>query len=806
MAHGLQRQPIESEIPIKENDKAGADITFFRSKEGRQKLTLKMLELLNRSGEMTDIIRDVLISIKESTGFEAVGLRLRDGEDFPYYETSGFPANFVESERYLCARDRTGAFVRDSEGNPYLECMCGNIICGRTDPCLPFFTKGGSFWTNSTTALLAATTEEDRKTRTRNRCNGEGYESVALIPLRATGEIIGLLQLNDRRAGMFTLEMIKFFEEIGPGIGIAFMRKEAEENLHESEEKYRSMMEAMSDPVYICSSDYRIAYMNPAMIKRTGRDAEGELCHKVIHEGDEKCSWCVHDKIQRGERCEMEVVSPKDDRFFHISHSPIFHADGAISKMTIFRDITDLKRKEAALKESEKRHRFLTENVSDGVCIVQDGKFQFVNPALSSILGYSADQLIDMDPIALFHGNHKQRWKKLMESLEKGIRAKYIQAICIRRGGQEIWVEECHNIIKWEDRPALHLTVRDITESKHRELALEAERIRTEEENRNLRLSAKDRYRFGDIIGKSPPMQEVYELILKAGNTDASVIVFGESGTGKELVAQAIHNASKRRDSALVTVNCGAIPESLVESEFFGYLKGAFTGAVKDKLGFLDVACGGTLFLDEIGDLDLNNQVKLLRAIEEGSYIPVGGNKIKTANIRIVSATNRNLNEQVRRGVMREDFFYRIHVIPIHMPSLRARMEDIPLLIEHFTKSYCNEKKRRHIPANVMDALYNYHWPGNIRELQNILHRYLAIGRLDLEDSGSEPEDPTDSCLKERRMENSNLSDTVEHFERQIINNALENTHWHREKAASNLGITRNTLFRKMKKLGLNVI
>ena len=208
-----------------------SEATHRQAKE-YQKLAIQVLELLNESGEKTDKIRDILHLIKEFTGFEAVGIRLREGEDFPYYETYGFPADFIEAERHLCERDQCGNVIRDSDGNPSLECMCGNIIRSRTNPSLPFFTEGGSFWTNCTTKLLASTTEEDRQAHTRNRCNGEGYESVALTPLKNGNEIVGLLQLNDRRKGMFRAEMIKLFEGIGSSIGIALARKQSEEQIH----------------------------------------------------------------------------------------------------------------------------------------------------------------------------------------------------------------------------------------------------------------------------------------------------------------------------------------------------------------------------------------------------------------------------------------------------------------------------------------------------------------------------------------------------------------------------------------------
>ncbi|MFQ6041306.1 MAG: histidine kinase dimerization/phosphoacceptor domain -containing protein [Candidatus Poribacteria bacterium] len=199
-----------------------------------QKVAKTVLELLNKPAEKVNIIHDILLLIKEFSSVEAAGIRLKEGEDFPYYEISGFPVHFVEAERYLCERDQAGEVIRDSEGNPILECMCGDVICGRTNPSFPFFTEGGSFWTNSTTEFLAPTTEEDRQTWTRNRCNSEGYESLALIPLRSDSEVIGLLQLNDTRRDMFTFEMIRFLEGIGASIGIALARKQTEEQIKTS--------------------------------------------------------------------------------------------------------------------------------------------------------------------------------------------------------------------------------------------------------------------------------------------------------------------------------------------------------------------------------------------------------------------------------------------------------------------------------------------------------------------------------------------------------------------------------------------
>ncbi len=217
------------------------DITERKEAESRQQLAGYILECLNREKMEMDVVRDVLTLVRESTGFEAIGIRLHQGDDFPYFETQGFPEDFVKAENYLCARTENGELLYDSQGAALLECMCGNIISGRMDPTLPFFTEGGSFWTNTTTQLLNSTPPSDLQAPTRNRCNQAGYESVALIPLRSDRQIVGLLQLNDTRPGRFTREMIRFFEDIGVSIGVALARIQAEQDL----EKYRQHLEEL---------------------------------------------------------------------------------------------------------------------------------------------------------------------------------------------------------------------------------------------------------------------------------------------------------------------------------------------------------------------------------------------------------------------------------------------------------------------------------------------------------------------------------------------------------------------------------
>jgi transcriptional regulator with PAS, ATPase and Fis domain len=301
-------------------------------------------------------------------------------------------------------------------------------------------------------------------------------------------------------------------------------------------------------------------------------------------------------------------------------------------------------------------------------------------------------------------------------------------------------------------------------------------------------------------------MQKVYELILDAANSDANIIIYGESGTGKELIARAIHEMSPRSEKPLVIVNCAAIPENLLESEFFGHSKGAFTGAHKDKQGHLDLADKGTLFLDEVGALNLSLQAKLLRAIEGGGYSPVGSNIAKNSDFRIIAATNTNLFEQTQKGLMRKDFFYRIHIIPINLPPLRRRKDDIPLLVEHFLRHYSGGKKIPLIPGQVLEALINYDWPGNVRELQNVIQRFLTVrrlefltdiepGQMDIGYAGDNANGKYDNKTGLRR--------TVENVEKNVIKETLNLYKKNKSKTAEALGITRKTLSRKMKALGL---
>lgn len=369
--------------------------------------------------------------------------------------------------------------------------------------------------------------------------------------------------------------------------------------------------------------------------------------------------------------------------------------------------------------------------------------------------------------------------------------------------GKEIWIEGRHSLIEWVGNPAILVSIRDISQHKLREIEIVQEREHLRRENLQLRSSIKERYRFGDIVGKSPAMQDVYQLILDASATDVNVIICGESGTGKDLIAQTIHQLSQRKDKPFVSVNCGAIQESLFESEFFGHRKGSFTGAYRHKEGFFDMACHGSLFLDELETLSPVMQAKLLRAVEGRGYIPVGGDSIKPTDVRIIAATNTDLSWQVEQGLMREDFFYRMSVIIIPVAPLRERREDIPLLIDHFLRTYSdNDTSLPKLSGRMLNALYDHHWPGNVRELQNTIQRFLATKRLDF--VGTRKIEHNDSAqIVESEFQALPLPEAMEAFEKKIILRMLQQQRWNQTKTAQVLGITRRSLIRRMEKYGL---
>jgi two-component system NtrC family response regulator len=321
---------------------------------------------------------------------------------------------------------------------------------------------------------------------------------------------------------------------------------------------------------------------------------------------------------------------------------------------------------------------------------------------------------------------------------------------------------------------------------------------RLEAENQSLRASLRDKFQFDNIIGLSPAMQGVFDVVAKVAATDAAVLITGESGTGKELIAKAIHFNSQRRDKRLVTVNCAAIPSELLESELFGHVKGAFTGAIRNKEGKFQLADGGSLFLDEIGSLTLTLQAKLLRALQEKEVERVGDENPMLVDVRIISATNRPLPDLIGEGQFREDLFYRLNVVPVSLPPLRDRSSDIRLLVDHFAGKYGGKRHISFADAAIQN-LQSYDWPGNVRELENFCERIILMSAEDTigEDAVRHQ---LDLMAGEHPHRTTKKQITLPEMERQAVVDALNSCNWNQSQAARLLGIPRHVLIYRMKK------
>jgi transcriptional regulator with PAS, ATPase and Fis domain len=333
--------------------------------------------------------------------------------------------------------------------------------------------------------------------------------------------------------------------------------------------------------------------------------------------------------------------------------------------------------------------------------------------------------------------------------------------------------------------------------------AVETRRTRNENVFRKKQRGSDDSHK--DIIGESESMQKVFRRIDKVAPTDSTILIRGKSGTGKELVAKSIHYKSNRANKAFVSINCGALPENLLESELFGHVKGSFTGAIRDKDGLFKVACGGTFFLDEVGETSPAIQVKLLRVLQEREIVPVGGTSPIKVNVRLIAATNADLEEAVRARNFRPDLYYRLNVIPIEIPLLKNRTSDIPLLVNHFLKIASEKTKRKKvISKEAMDLMMGYEWVGNVRELENIIERAIVLQDSDTIETWDLPDKIRFHSRRKGNLDPDREKVTLEELEKEYVISVLEETGWQKKKASEILGINASTLYRKIQRYELN--
>jgi formate hydrogenlyase transcriptional activator len=614
-------------------------------------------------------------------------------------------------------------------------------------------------------------------------------------------------------------------------------RKRAEETFERVQKYAESIVETIREPLIVLTPDLKVISANHSFygtFQVTPEETEGRFVYSI---GDQ--AWDIPSLREL-----LEEIIPQSAYFndFEVDHEfPVIgrrtmvlnarriyrEGQGTDRILLALEDITDHKRSEEALKISEARYRRLFESAQDGILILdaETGKISDVNPFLVEMLGYSHGEFLGKKLWEIGPFKNREASKAAFLELQGKGYVRYKDLPLETKGGRPIAVEFVSNVYLVNHHKVIQCNIRDITERNliaealqqaHNELERRVEErtveLRTalseiktmkdqlEAENIYFRQEIRMKHQFDHILGQSDGLKYVLYRAEQVAPTNTTVLILGETGTGKELIAAAIHNLSPRKDRPLITVNCAALPANLIESELFGREKGAFTGADTRQVGRFEIANGSTLCLDEIGELPLEVQAKLLRAIQHNEFERLGSSHTIKVDIRIVATTNRNLEEEVRKGRFRQDLYYRLNIFPITVPPLRQRKEDIPLLVQAFIERYARKlgKQITSIQKETMKALQDYPWPGNVRELESVLERAVILCPgpvLQLADKLDTSSLPLSSAVR-----------TLEEMERNQILKTLSETRWRiegKEGAAGILGLHPSTLRARMHKLGI---
>jgi PAS domain S-box-containing protein len=604
------------------------------------------------------------------------------------------------------------------------------------------------------------------------------------------------------------------------------------EKTNESLRLNQMILESVGEGIYGLDSEGRTTFVNHAAELMTGYTAKemiGKPQHKLVHhtksdgKGYPREQCPIYSAFTDGKvhQISNEVFWRKDGTSFPVEYTstPIKENGKLAGAVVVFKDITERKKTEHALY----LNKLVLDSAGEGVLgLCLEGTTTFVNHAAEQMTGYSAQEIIGKPQHKLLHHTkpdgsiYPREECPIYAAFKDGKVHKVSNEVFWRKDGTSFSVEYTSTPIR-ENLKLLGAVVvfRDISERVKAEKEILHLRHKLELENAYLNEEVLGVQSYGDILGNSPALETILKQIEMVGPTDASVLITGESGTGKELVAREIHNRSSRSKQTMIKVNCASIPKELYESEFFGHVKGAFTGAVKDRAGRFQLADGGTLFLDEIGEVPLDLQSKLLRVLQEGTFERIGDEKTLHANVRIIAATNRSLKDDVEAKHFRQDLYYRLNVFPIEVPPLRSRKEDIPVLALKFLELE-SKKLNISIPkltqGNISE-LQNYDWPGNIRELQNVIERAVITsraGKLSLNlssDVKNTKKKHLGINMKNREPRIGVLTQKeIKLLDRENIFNALIQCNWRitgSNGAAELLEMRPTTLHSKIKKMGL---
>jgi PAS domain S-box-containing protein len=656
------------------------DELFF---DGSRKFEIYSLitEKISQLGDLNKTLDEILTILKPVTGCHHLAIRMIDSKgNIPFSAHLGLDKKFLDSEHWISVKD----------------CLCGHVARGAVDKSWPFITENGSFFTNSLPQLLDEVKVNYSKIESeslRDACLNRGYESVAIVPVRAQGKIIAELYLSDEKKDLFPVDKVRFLEDVSVQVGIAIQNSQLYTQLNDSQRRLMDLFNSTSMGILELDTKGFILQVNSKGAELLGYSSPGKLLDQGIR----------------------------------------------ISELNV----------------------------------------------------------------------EKEEWERFIESVdESGTMNNFL--LTFRIGREEQFLE--FSLISLKDSKGnitgYRGTFRDVTDR----IRLEEERLnkaRTEslknryyQEILALRDEIKSEYPFEEMIGVSPAMQQIKKAIQQVAPTDTTVLIKGETGTGKEMVARYIHELSSRKDRILVKVNCAALSEGLITSELFGHEKGAFTGAITRRIGRFEYADNATIFLDEIGDLPLETQAMLLRVLQDGEFERVGSSKTIRVDVRLIAATNRDLMHLVNEKRFRQDLYFRLNVFSLKISPLRERKEDIPLLTAYFLDTIGRKigKKVDKVSGDTTKLFMEYFWPGNIRELQNVIEHGLIISK---EDTFEIPKAYFGQFLDQKKK--SELISLEEH-EKKYILEILQYTKgaiYGPKGAAGILGLKPSTLQSRMKRLGI---
>ncbi len=577
--------------------------------------------------------------------------------------------------------------------------------------------------------------------------------------------------------------------------------------------QWLEVLDELNIGAFTVDIDHQITAINfsaQALMGLHGAEVTGLDCREVFT--GVPCMGACQIATQNGTTTDEPdvVVTDETDSEHLITRlaAPLFDGDGRVMGcLTILQDHSPITELVDRVHYEARRQKIILDSLDLAVFTVnRGGLITFFNTAAERISGFNRQGLLGRPAEDLFGGAERSEIRFLHETMATGRSSRQLRGRLLDKDGVAVPIRANYMVLRNEKEAVVGGLV------TFHDLALEVQ----------LDQAIRGRYSRWDMIGKSPAMQRIFEMVAVVADSDATVLIEGATGTGKDLLAKVVHSASPRAERPFIKVNCASLPENLLESELFGYVRGAFTGALKDKPGRFQLAAGGTIFLDEIGDLPLNLQAKLLRVLEDKEFYPLGSRRTSKVDVRIISATNRGLEQLVQQGLFREDLFYRLNVLRLELPPLRERQGDLPLLIRHVARQLCAARgcQPPAISKGAMDRLLNHDYPGNVRELENILEHALILCRHACVHSHHLP-----AYLQERpsrvngnpvsgRQERWDASeagpdvikggaDATKAAEANRIRRQLQHCKGHRARTALALGMDRTTLWRKMKRYGI---